>query len=46
MRHKKFGEGVIVKVTDEGDNSYAEIEFDGVGKLVLSVFYAPLEVIE
>ena len=46
VRHKKFGEGVIVKVTDEGDNSYAEIEFDGVGKLVLSVFYAPLEVIE
>ena len=45
VRHKKFGEGVIVKVSDEGENSYAEIEFEGVGKLVLSIFYAPLEVI-
>ncbi len=46
VRHKKFGEGVISKLTDEGDNSYAEIEFKGVGKLVLSIFYAPLEVID
>ena len=45
VRHKKFGEGVVIKVSDEGENSYAEIEFDGVGKLMLAIFYAPLEVI-
>ena len=47
VRHKKFGEGVIVSVSDEGENScYADIEFQNMGKLRLSIFYAPIEVIK
>ncbi|MDR2202678.1 MAG: UvrD-helicase domain-containing protein [Clostridiales bacterium] len=46
VRHRKFGLGSVLSVSGEHGNTYAEIEFEGVGKLVLSINYAPLEVVE
>ncbi len=46
VKHKKFGIGTVLNVTGAGDNSYALIEFDVVGKLTLSLAYAPLEVVD
>ena len=40
--HKKFGTGTIVSVTGTKDNAYGEIDFEFVGKLNLSLNYAPL----
>lgn len=45
VRHKKFGAGTIVKVENRGE-AYAEVDFPGLGKLMLLLAYAPLEVIE
>ena len=43
VRHKKFGEGVVEGVTDVGANSYLVINFDKVGKITLSLAFAPIE---
>ncbi len=40
--HKKFGEGVVVGITDVGTNSYIMIDFDSVGKMTLSLAFAPI----
>lgn len=45
VRHKKFGEGEIVKVIESG-NAAVEVLFPGVGKLMLLLAYAPLEIVE
>lgn len=46
VRHRKFGEGVIMAVTDNVGNPYAEIAFEKMGKMTLALNYAPLEAIE
>ncbi len=43
VRHNKFGEGVVVDVTGEGDKTEAVINFPGVGQKVLLVAWAPLQ---
>lgn len=45
VRHKKFGEGTIVKLDTSGE-AYAEVNFPGLGKLMLLLAYAPLEIVE
>ncbi len=42
VMHKKFGEGVVVGITNIGLNSYIEINFDSVGKMTLSLAFAPI----
>lgn len=46
VSHKKFGKGIVVSVSGTEKNCYAEIQFDVVGRLNLSLNYAPLEIIE
>ena len=41
--HKKFGYGTITAIKGSGDNTYAEVFFDNLGKLNLMLSYAPLE---
>lgn len=41
--HKKFGEGVVVDVTNVGANSYLVIDFEKTGKITLSLAFAPIE---
>jgi DNA helicase-2/ATP-dependent DNA helicase PcrA len=46
LRHPKFGEGLIVKMSPHGGNSeWVEIAFlqPGIGTKKLAVHYAPLE---
>jgi DNA helicase-2/ATP-dependent DNA helicase PcrA len=45
VKHRKFGLGVIVTVEGTTDNCFAEIDFETVGKLKLSLNYAPLEIV-
>ncbi len=42
--HKKFGYGTITAIKGSGDNTYAEVFFDKLGKLNLMLSYAPLEI--
>ena len=44
--HKKFGEGVISKVEEEGEDLKVDIDFDKVGHKRLMAKFAGLEVIE
>ena len=44
--HKKFGEGTISKIEEEGEDYKLDIEFDKVGHKRLMAKYAELEVIE
>jgi len=46
VSHKKFGAGRIVSISGSDDNRYAEIEFENVGRMLLSLNYAPLETIK
>ena len=43
VRHKKFGDGTVVGITDVGKNSYLVINFDSIGKITLSLAFAPIE---
>lgn len=43
VRHKKFGEGIVREVTNVGSNSYLVIDFGKLGKITLSLAFAPLE---
>lgn len=45
VRHKKFGEGTVVGVSQAGETC-VEVDFTKLGKLKLILAYAPLEVIE
>lgn len=40
--HKKFGEGVVEGITNVGTNSYVVINFQSVGKITLSLAFAPI----
>lgn len=44
--HKKFGEGIIIKVEAEGDDLKVDIDFEKVGHKRLMAKYAGLEVID
>lgn len=44
--HKKFGKGKIISVNNEVGGIYAEIDFEQLGKMTLSLQYAPLEISE
>ena len=45
VMHKKFGEGVVEGVTKVGVNSYVVINFKTVGKITLSLAFAPVTVL-
>ena len=44
--HKKFGQGTIIAVKNNGGNPVADIAFKGVGVKSFSVLLAPMEVID
>ena len=44
--HKKFGEGIINYVEEEGDDLKVDINFDKVGHKRLMAKFANLEIIE
>ncbi len=44
--HKKFGEGKITKIEEEGDDYKLDIEFDKVGHKRLMAKFAGLEIVE
>ena len=46
VRHKKFGKGVILTLSAEAGGVYAEIEFEKIGKMMLSLQYAPIEIVD
>ena len=43
VKHRKFGEGVVEGVTNVGANSYVVINFESVGKITLSLAFAPIQ---
>ena len=45
VRHVKFGEGVVITVKNNGENTVVDVAFKGVGIKALSVKYAPMEII-
>ena len=45
VRHIKFGEGTVINLDASGE-PFAEVEFDGIGRLKLLLAYAPLESLE
>ena len=45
MRHKTFGDGLVIKVTPMGGDTMLEIAFDTVGTKKLMAGYAKLMVI-
>lgn len=44
VKHNKFGLGTITAIKGSGENMYAEVFFDNIGKLNLMLAYAPLEI--
>ena len=44
--HKKFGEGTIVEIKQNGDDTIGAIAFKGVGIKQLVLRLAPLEIID
>ena len=45
VKHVKFGLGTIINVKGEGDNIIVNVAFNGVGIKMLSVKYAPMEIV-
>lgn len=45
VRHPKFGEGTVLKVSGEGENAQAEIQFQAAGKKNLALAIAKLDII-
>ncbi|HEY8424011.1 MAG TPA: UvrD-helicase domain-containing protein [Clostridia bacterium] len=45
VKHKAYGQGVILSVSGEGNNTIAKIDFDSVGVKNLILEIAPLEVV-
>ncbi|MCG8668592.1 MAG: DNA helicase II [Pseudomonadales bacterium] len=45
VMHKKFGEGVVMRIEGQGGNAQVQVMFDGVGEKRLVAQYAKLEVI-
>lgn len=46
VNHRKFGKGRILSLDQEAGGVYAEIEFEQFGKMMMSLQYAPLQIIE
>lgn len=46
VSHRKFGRGKILSLAKEAGGVYAEIEFEKFGKMMLSLQFAPLEIID
>ena len=46
VMHKKFGEGTIIELKPNGDDTIGVIAFKGVGIKQLVLRFAPIEVIE
>ncbi len=46
ISHRKFGKGEIVSLDSEAGGLYAQINFEKFGKMMLSLQYAPIEIIE
>lgn len=44
--HPKFGVGTIIKTELIGDNSYVSVDFKGIGVKVLSLSFAPLQLLK
>ena len=45
VRHAKFGEGVILRLDGQGANVQVEVNFERLGRKVLMLSYANLEVL-
>ncbi|MBQ9513586.1 MAG: UvrD-helicase domain-containing protein [Clostridia bacterium] len=45
VRHAKFGEGVVIAVNENGENTSVDVAFKGVGIKKLILKYAPLEIV-
>lgn len=45
VRHVKFGEGVVIMVKGQGENTIVDVAFKGVGIKSLSLKFAPMEII-
>ena len=43
VKHKAFGEGVIIDLSGSGDKTEARVNFAGVGEKTLLLSWAPLE---
>jgi DNA helicase-2/ATP-dependent DNA helicase PcrA len=43
VRHAKFGEGVILDISGQGDKAEATVRFPGIGEKVLLLSWAPLQ---
>lgn len=45
VRHAKFGEGVVISVNENGENTSVDVAFKGIGIKKLVLKYAPLEIV-
>ncbi|MQL52004.1 DUF3553 domain-containing protein, partial [Desulfofundulus thermobenzoicus] len=43
VRHRKWGQGTVVGVRGQGENTELQVEFPDLGTRVLLARYAPLE---
>ncbi len=46
VMHKRLGKGTVIGVEQMGDNTYAKIDFERGGVMLLAVDFAPITVIE
>ena len=46
IKHKTFGEGLVVKATSMGNDTLLEIAFDSVGTKKLMANYSPIELVD
>ncbi len=46
MKHKRLGKGVVIGIENMGDNTYAKINFERGGIMVLAIDFAPITVVE
>ncbi|MCL2371077.1 MAG: ATP-dependent helicase, partial [Firmicutes bacterium] len=46
VKHRKFGIGKVISISDSVGGAHAEINFEGVGTLTLALNYAPIELVE
>lgn len=46
VSHKRLGKGVVIGIENMGDNTYAKIDFERGGIMVLAVDFAPITVVE
>lgn len=46
VKHKRLGKGVVIGIENMGDNTYAKINFERGGIMVLAIDFAPITVVE